>query len=336
MIITSIRPIGASAVRAVANMLAGVVMMLISATVMGQAAFPSKPVRIIVPFGAGGAGDIVTRIVAQQLSIDMGEQFVVDLRPGAAGSIGSAAAARAPADGYTLVMGSIASHAINSSLYKNMPYDPVKDFAPLSLVATFDNVLVVNPSFPSKTVEELVSLARQRPGSINYASAGNGTTPHLSAELFQLLTKTKLVHIPYKGGAPGIADVLGGHVPLMFPPLAEALPHIKRGALRALGTTGSERSPSLPDVPTIAEAGVEGYQLSGWIGLLLPAGTPPTIIEQLGSAVRRVMKSEHIRQKIGDAGARPIGTTSEEFGKIIKADIKKWALVVKDAGVKIQ
>lgn len=335
MAITSIRAAGFSALGAAARVVAWVAMMTSSVITFGQD-YPNKPVRIIVPFASGGAADIVTRIVAQQLSTDVGEQFIVDLRPGAGGGIGTAAAAKAPADGYTLVMGSIGTHAINSYLYSNLPYYPVKDFTPLSLVAAYDNVLVANPSFSAKTVQDVVAMARQRPGAINYAHPGDGTTPHLAAELFQFLTKTKLVPIGYKGGAPAITDLLGGHVPLMFPTMGEALPHIKRGALRALGTTGSKRSPNLPDVPTIAEAGVAGYEMSGWIGLLLPAGTPTPIVQKLSAAVLKVMKSEDIRKKLSDGGATPIGSTPEEFAKVIKADLEKWERVVKSAGIRAQ
>ncbi|MBI4185843.1 tripartite tricarboxylate transporter substrate binding protein [Candidatus Berkelbacteria bacterium] len=316
--------------------LAGLLLLISAAVTWAQRAdFPSKPIRIIVPFATGGAADVVTRIVAQKLTEDLGQQIVVDLRPGAGGNIGTAVAAQAAPDGYTLVMGSIGTHAINRSLYKQLPFDPVKDFVPLSLIATYDNVLVVHPSFPAKSVAELVTIIRQRPSDINYASPGNGTTPHLSAELFQYLTKLKLVHVAYKGGAPAITAVMGGHVPIMFPTMAEGLPHVKGGRLRALGVTGDRRSPNLPDVPTIAEAGVTGYQMSGWIGLLLPAGTPKQVVDQLSREVVRAMRSEDVRKKLTDSGARPIGNQPDEFRKIISEDLKKWATVVKNAGIQL-
>lgn len=316
--------------------LAGCLSLGSASSIYAQATdFPSKPVRIIVPFAGGGAADVVTRLLAQKLTENLGQQIVVDLRPGAGGNIGTTMAAKAPPDGYTLVMGSIGTHAINASLYKQLLFDPIKDFIPLSLIGSYDNVLVVHPSFPAKSVKELINIARQRPGEINYASAGNGTTPHLSAELFQLLSKIKLVHVAYKGGAPAITDVMGGHIPMMFPTMAEALPHVKGARLRALGVTGRLRTPNLPDVPTIEEAGVVGYEMSGWIGLLLPAGTPKPIIDRLSQEILKAMQSEDLRKRLLDSGAQPIGNRPNEFEKIISDDLKKWADIVKNAGIRL-
>ena len=295
--------------------------------------YPSKPIRFIVPYASGGPADVVARVIGQKLSENLGQQVVVDLRPGAGGNVGTAAAAKAPPDGYTMVMGTIGNYVFNLSLYKKLPYDPVKDFAPVSLVASYGNVLVVHPSLPVRSVKELVAMALKRPGELNYASAGNGTSIHIAAELFQFMTRTKLVHVPYKGGAPAVVDLVGGHVPIMFDTITEALPHIRSGRLRALGVTGSQRSRNLPDVPTIAEAGVAGYAFIGWTGVFVPAGTPASIVDRLNEEIVKVVQSPEIGSRITQDGADPVGSTPEELARTIDSGFKKWDVVIKKAGI---
>jgi tripartite-type tricarboxylate transporter receptor subunit TctC len=298
--------------------------------------YPSKPIRLVVPFAAGGATDVLARLVGERLTASLGQQVVVDNRPGAGGNIGSDIVARAEPDGYTILMGAVGTHAINPSLYPKMPYDPVKDFAPVTLVASVPNVLVVNPEVPAKSVEELIDLAKAKPGELNFASSGNGTSIHLSGELFKAMTGTDIVHVPYKGSGPAVTDLLGGQVQMMFDNMPSSLPHVKAGKLRALGVTSAKRSPALPEVPTIAEAGVPGYDATSWFGILAPAGTPEPVVTRLQGAIVQALGEPEMRQRMADLGAEPVGDTPAEFGQFIAAEIAKWAKVVNDAGVKLE
>jgi len=298
-------------------------------------AFPSKPMTIIVPFPAGGTTDILARILGQYMSTAMGQPVVIDNRAGAGGNIGGQAAARAPADGYTLFMGTVGTHAINASLYKKMPFDPVKDFAPLTRVAMVPNLLVAHPSQPFKTVSELIAYAKANPGKVTYASSGNGTSIHLSGELFKSMTKIDMTHVPYKGSAPAVNDLLSGQVAIMFDNLPSALPHVKAGKLRPIAVTSAKRSPELPDIPTVAEAGVPGFEATSWFGMFAPAGTPPAIVNQLNAVMVKALNDPDIRKKISDQGAEPHPEKPAEFAAFIQAESVKWGKVVRDSGASL-
>jgi len=297
--------------------------------------YPSKPVRMVVPFPPGGTTDILARAVGQKLSESWGQQVVIDNRPGAGGNIGTDIVAKSPADGYTLLMGTVGTHAINASLYGKLPFDPVKDFAPVTLVASVPNVLVVNSTVDSKSVKELIALAKSKPGQLAFASSGNGTSIHLAGELFKSMTGTAMLHIPYKGSAPAIAELLGGQTNMMFDNLPSAMPHIKSGRLRALAVTSVRRSPALPDIPTIAETGISGYEASSWFGVLAPAGTPKDIVAKIQGDIARALNAPEIKERLSGQGAEPVGNTPEQFAEHIKAESAKWARVVKDSGAKV-
>ncbi len=301
--------------------------------VAAQAGYPSKPVRFIVPSAAGGGTDIIARSLAQKLSESLGQQFVVDNRPGAGQMIGIELAAKSAPDGYTLVMAA-STLAINSIMFKKVSYDPVRDFAPITQAASLPNVLVVHPSLPVRTVRELIALARQRPGQINFASAGIGTSPQMSIELLKSMAGIDLVHFPYKGTTPGIVDLLAGEVTVMTPNVLTALPHIKAGKLRALAVTSARRSEALPDVPTIAESGLPGYDSTQWYGVLAPAGTPRGIVAKLHVEMVRALRLPDVRERLAADGAEPVGSTPEEFAAFIKSEIEKWARVATAAGIR--
>ena len=300
----------------------------------GQAAYPTKPVRIVVPFPAGGTTDIIARATAQKLSEAWGHQVIVDNRPGAAGNIGAELVAKSAPDGYTLLMGTVGTHAINSSLYAKMPYDHVKDFAPVILVAGVPNVLVVNPEVPVKTVPELIAYVKTNPGKLNFASSGSGTSIHLSGELFKTMTGVQMTHVPYKGSAPALTDLMGGQVQLMFDNLPSSLAFIKAGKLRALAVTSTTRAAALPDVPTVADF-VPGFEASSWFGLLAPAGTSPAIIAKINGEVAKWLATPEAREKLTAQGANIAGGTPEDFAKHIQAETAKWAKVVKESGAKV-
>jgi tripartite-type tricarboxylate transporter receptor subunit TctC len=301
----------------------------------GAANYPAKPVRLVVPFPAGGTTDILARAVAQKLSEAWGRQMIVDNRPGAGGNIGSDLVAQSAPDGYTLLMGTVSTHAINPSLYKNMPYDHVKDFAPVILVAGVPNVLVVNPSLPVHSVPELIAYAKANPGKLNFASSGNGTSIHLSGELFKAMTGVEMTHVPYKGSAPALTDLIGGQVQLMFDNLPSSLPFIKAGKLRALAVTSGARAAALPDLPTLAESGLPGFEASSWFGVLAPAGTPRDIVAKLNGAIAGWLASPEAKEKLLAQGAIAAGGTPEDFARHIGAETSKWAKVVKASGAHI-
>ena len=297
--------------------------------------FPSKPMTIVVPFSAGGTTDILARIVGQALSNELGQSVVVDNRAGAGGNIGAAVAAKAPADGHTLFMGTVGTHAINASLYKKLPFDPIKDFAPLSRVANVPNVLVSHPSQPYKTVSELIAYAKSHPGKVNYASSGSGSSIHLSGELFEAMTKTGMVHIPYKGSAPAVNDLLANQVDIMFDNLPSAIAHVRAGKLRAIAVTTAKRSEQLPQVPTIAESGVPGYEATSWFGLFAPAGTPVAVVAKLNAAIVKVLGQPEVKRKITEQGGDPSPEKPEQFAAFIQAESLKWGKVVRDSGASV-
>lgn len=295
--------------------------------------YPSKPIRLVVPFPPGGGTDIVTRTVTQKLAEILGASFVVDNRGGAGGSIGTEIVAKSPPDGYALVMVS-GSHTINPSLYKKLPYDSVNDFSPITLVVSGPGILVVHPSVPAKNVRELIALAKSKPGQLIYASAGNGTPPHLAAELFKSMAGVNMVHVPYKGNTQAFPDLISGQVQVSFPTIPSAIPHVRSGRLRALAVTSKQRSHVAPDIPTIAESGLPGYDASSWYGLLAPAGTPASVVAKLQQGVVKVLELPDVKEKMLSQGLDPVGSTPEEFAATIKTEIPKWAKVVKASGAK--
>jgi tripartite-type tricarboxylate transporter receptor subunit TctC len=303
-----------------------------AAAVFAQAGYPSKPVRMVVPSSAGGGTDIVARIIAPELSKRLGQQVIIDNRPGAGTMIGIEVAAKSPPDGYTLLMG-LSTLAINSALYKKVPYDPQRDFAPITQAVSSASIIVVHPSVPVKTLKELIAFARARPGQINYASAGTGTYPHMTMELFLSMAKLKMVHIPYKGTGPAMIDMVAGQVATMAATILTGMPQIRAGRLRPLGITSAARSPIVPDLPTVAEAGLPGYESVQWYGMLAPARTPRDIITRLHGEATRVLQQPEIKARFAGDGADPVGNTPEEFTRYIQSELTKWAKVARDAGI---
>jgi tripartite-type tricarboxylate transporter receptor subunit TctC len=318
-------------VRAILFLLAA----LACAQAAAQPAYPARPVRFIVPSAAGGGTDIIARAISVKLGERLGQQFVVDNRPGAGQMIGIELAAKSPADGYTILMAA-STLAINPVMYKQVPYDPVRDFAPITQAATLPNVLAVHPSLPVKSVAELVAYAKENPGKLNFASAGIGTSPQMSIELLKSMTGIDMVHIPYKGTAPGVVDLLAGQVLVMAPNVLTALPHIKSGKLRALAVTSAKRSEALPEVPTVAEAGVPGYDSTQWYGVLAPSGTPREIVARLHDAIVRALRDPEVGKRLAADGAEAVGSSPEEFAAFIKSEGEKWAKVAAAAGIKAE
>lgn len=298
-------------------------------------AYPDKPLTMIVPFSAGGTTDILARIVGQALGQELGQTIIIENKPGAGGNIGAQQASRAKADGYTLFMGTVGTHAINQALYKKLPYDPVKDFAPLSRVANVPNLLVAHPSRPYKTVQEMIAYAKKHPGEVTYGSPGSGASPHVSGALFQSMTGAELTHVPYKGSAPAISDLLGNQIAVMFDNMPSAIQHVRSGKLRPIAVTTAKRSPELPDVPTIAEAGVPGYEATSWFGLWAVAGTPAPILDQLHTALAKVLKDPGVSKKIADQGGEVVIETPAQFDAFIKTEAAKWGKVVKESGAEV-
>jgi tripartite-type tricarboxylate transporter receptor subunit TctC len=296
--------------------------------------YPAKPIRMIVAYPPGGGTDIVGRMVAQKLGESLGHSVVVENRGGASGNIGTELAARAAPDGYTILMGNVAPNAINVSLFKNLPFDPVTDLAPVSLVASTPNILVVHPSTPARSVKELIALAKAKPGALNFASAGVGSSSHLAGELFHILAGADIVHVPYKGAGPAMVDVLSGQIQLYFATMPAAMPHVKSGKLAPLAVTSARRSLALPDLPTIAEAGVPAYEASTWYGVLAPAHTPSAVVARLHREIVRILADAALRERLTDQGFEPVGNSPEEFGAYIKSEILKWGKVVRDAGIR--
>ena len=301
----------------------------------GAQQYPAKPIRMIIGFPPGGGTDIIGRIVAMRLSENLRQQILPDNRGGASGQIGAELAAKAPPDGYTVMMAHIAAMSILPSLYPKLPYDPVRDFAPVTLVATSPNVVIVHPSLPARNIKELIALAKARPGQIHYESSGIGTVQHLAGELFKLQAKVNLVHVPYKGGGPAIIDMVAGHVQLGFDVVPVAGPQIKAGKLRALGVTTAKRSALFPELPTVVESGVPGFDLSTWWGLVAPAGVGKDVVARLHGEVVKVLALADVKERIAAAGADIVGNSPEEFGTFIRNERAKYARIVKDANIKI-
>jgi tripartite-type tricarboxylate transporter receptor subunit TctC len=310
------------------------VLLLALVTTAAAQDYPSKPVRLIIPFPPGGSNDVVGRMIATQLSEKLGKQIIVDNRAGAGGVIGTEVAANAPPDGYTLLVISIA-HAVNPWLYK-LTYDPIKSFAPIGILASGPNVLVVNPELPVHSVKDLLALAKQKPGELQYASAGVGSFQHLGGELFKLEAGVNILHVPFKGGGPAMIDVIGGHTKVMFSSLVQTTPHIRSGKLRPLGVGGLKRSPVLPDVPTIAEAGVPSYEAVNWWGIVAPAGTPAAIIEKLHKDLAAVQNTPATQEQFAKEGATVVQMTSADFGKFMQTEMAKWERVVKEGKIKAE
>ena len=318
-------------IAAVRKSLIAVSMLLVAAGAAAQG-YPSKPIRLICPFPPGGAVDIASRAVAAELSKNLGQTVAVENRPGAGGNIGGAEAVRSAPDGYTLFMSTSGIQAINPTLYKKMSFDPNKELAPVSALVSLSNVLVLHPSVPAGNLAEVLALVRSKPGQINYASSGSGTSIHMSAELFKSMTHTNIVHVPYKGSAPAVTDLLGGQVQMMFDNIPSALPHIKAGKLRAIATTGAKRDPALPDLPTIAEAGVSGYEAGVWFGLTVPTGTPKEIIDRLTAESIKSTKSPDFIKRMSELGYVILGTTAEQMAAMTQTELKRWPPVVKASG----
>ncbi|UOB06090.1 Bug family tripartite tricarboxylate transporter substrate binding protein [[Acidovorax] ebreus] len=304
--------------------------------------WPAKPVRIVVPFAAGGTTDILARAIAPELGKAFGQQFIVDNRGGAGGNIGAELVARSAPDGYTLLMGTVGTHGINRALYKQLPYDPIKDFAPVTLVASVPNVMVMNTekarSLGINTVQDFIRYAQANPGKLNMASSGNGTSIHLAGELFKSMTGTYMLHMPYRGSAPALLDMVGGNMDVMFDNLPSSMAHIKGGKLKALAVTSAKRSTALPDVPTVEEAGgpaLKGFEASSWFGLLAPAGTPADIVQRVQQEVAKALATPAVKERLLSQGAIPGGNTSAEFASLIDREHRKWAQVVKASGAKV-
>lgn len=315
----------------------------LAATVLSVAAvgaaqaqgYPNKPVRVIVPYPAGGTTDIIARVAAQQLSERLKQPFVVENKAGANGAIGSVEVARAPADGYTLLMGTASTHGINSAVYKSLPYDAVKDFAPVTIVASTPNIIAVHPSVPAKNLQELLALAKAQPGKLNYGSTSLGGSPHMSAELLKMMAGVDMVHVPYKGAAPMLTDLMGGQVQIGFDNLPSTINFVRSGKVRAIAVTTPQRWPGAPDIPTVAESGLPGYEVSGWFGLLAPAGTPPAVLATIQQALAEAVKQPDVNKQMLDLGAQPVANTPDAFAKLVQADVAKWRDVVKTTGVKL-
>ncbi|MEK6591468.1 MAG: tripartite tricarboxylate transporter substrate binding protein [Pseudomonadota bacterium] len=298
------------------------------------AQYPTKPVRFILPFPPGGGTDTLARILGAKLSDGLAQQVILDNRPGAGANIGAEIAAKSPPDGYTLLMGNIA-HTINMTLYRKLNYNFVKDFAAVSLLASAPNIVVVHPSVPAKSVKELVALARARPGELDYASSGSGSSAHLAAVLMLEMTRTKMNHIPYKGGGPAVVALVSGEVSVGFATTPSVINHVKSGKLRALAVTGAKRSPAAPELPTVSEAGIPGYEVSGWYGILVPTGTPQDIISRLHAESVKVLKLADVTSRMAAAGFEPVGNSPAEFTAFIRNEAEKWAKVVKAAGTRV-
>ncbi len=320
--------------RQVRNFLVGIVIAVMAGGVAAQA-WPAKPIKWVVPFAPGGTTDILARTVGDKLSVALGQPVIIENKPGAGGGVGAEFTAKAAPDGYTIMGGTISTHAINASLYSKLPYDPVKDFAAVTLIARVPNMLVINPSIPAKDVRELIVLLKANPGKYSFASSGNGTSQHLSGELFKSMAGVEMQHIPYKGSPPALQDVMGGQVAMTFDNITTAWPLAKDGRLRALAVTTAKRSPIAPDVPTLAESGLPGFEVGSWQGVFAPAGTPPEIVKRLNAEIVKILNQPDVREKLLALGAEPVGNSPEEFSAMVKAEVVKWSDVVRKSGAKV-
>ena len=311
-------------------------LLLSAASTLGHAqAWPAKPIKYIVPFAAGGTTDILARTISEKLSVALGQPVIVENKPGAGGGVGAAETAKAAPDGYTIMGGTISTHAINATLYSKLSYDPVKDFIPITLIARVPNMLVINNDIPAKNVAELVALMKANPGKWSFASSGNGTSQHLSGELFKGMAGVDMQHIPYKGSPPALTDVMGGQVNMTFDNITTAWVLAKGGKLRAIAVTTAQRSPIAPDVPTLAESGLPGYEIGSWQGVFAPAGTPPDIVKRLNAEIVKIINTPDVQKKLLDLGAEPVANSSEEFTAFVKTEVVKWGEVVKKSGARV-
>ena len=307
--------------------------MVAAAPAQGQS-YPTKPIRIVAPSTPGDAPDVIARLVADKLSVALGQQVVVDNKPGAGGVVGSESVAKATPDGYTLIMGNAGSHGINAAVYSKLPYDIQRDFAPVSQVAIAPNVMVINPSVPANSVAEFIAYAKSQPGKLSYASGGNGSSAHMSMELFKAMAGIDVQHIPYKGSSPALTDLIGGQVAVFIGNMPPTVPHIKSGKLRALAVTTRTRSALMPELPTIADT-LPGYETVAWFGVLAPAGTPPDVVNKLSAEIGKIARSPEMREKLVAMGAEPVGGTPEEFKAVIDRDIAKWKPLAQKVGIKV-
>ena len=298
-------------------------------------AYPSKTIRFVVPYPAGGPLDTVARLLGAKVGESVGQPVVVENKPGAGGNIGADIVAKSPADGYTILMGAVATHAINPSLYKSIPYDPIKDFAPVTQVASTPNVLVVNPGVPAKDVRELIAYAKANPGKLSFGSGSIGSAGHLAGELFKATAGVDMVHVPYKGAAPAMQDLIGGRIQLMFDNLASSLGQVKAGKVRALAVTTAKRSPLAPDLPTIAETGVPGFDISTWFGIFAPAGTPKPALDRLHAEFAKALAAADVRDRMTSMGAEPVGNTPDEFAAFVRSEGEKYSKVIRASGAKV-
>ena len=308
--------------------------LLVHAPLSFAQTYPAKPLRIVVPYAPGGAVDILAREIGQKLTESWGQQVIVDNRPGASGMIGSELGSRAQADGYTLLMGTAGSHAMNPSMYPKIPYDSIRDFTPIILVSSVTNILVINAQVPAGSVKELIALARAKPGELKYASLGNGTSQHLSAELFRIMAGVDMLHVPYKGVPQALTDLVNGQVSLMFTGMAATLPFVKQGRLKALAVTTGRRAGALPELPTVAEAGLPGYESNNWVGMFAPAQTAPAIVARLNAEVTKILSMREMKERFLTQGDDFSANTPGEFAQYLKAEIAKWGQLVKQAGIR--
>ncbi len=318
-----------------AQLLTALLLLGAAAATVGAQTYPAKSIRYLVPYAAGGGTDVLTRIIAQKLGAAWNVPVVVDNRTGASGLIGTETVARSAPDGYTMLM-AINSHAINASLFSKLPYDPIKDFAPVILVATSPNVLTVHPSSPARTVKELISLAQSQPGKLTYASGGPGSGSNLAGELFKMMAKVNIVEVPYKGGGPALNDLLGGQVSMSFVVLQTALPHMASGRLRALAVTSATRTPFAPELPTVAESGLPGYDVFSWYGTLAPAGTPPEIIKRWNVEISKILAMPDVQEKLTGLGMEGKGGSPQQFDQFLRSDWKTWDKLIKSLGIRVQ
>jgi tripartite-type tricarboxylate transporter receptor subunit TctC len=297
--------------------------------------YPSRPIRIVAPSTPGDAPDVIARLIAERLAAALGTQVIVENHPGAGGVVGSDIVAKAPADGYTLIIGNAGSHGINAAVYSKLPYDIQRDFAPVSQIAIAPNIMVINPELPVRNVKEFIAYAKARPGALNYASGGNGSSAHMSMELFKSMAGVDLLHVPYKGSSPALTDVITGQDAVMIVNMPPAVPFVKAGKLRALAVTTKNRSPLLPDVPTVAESGLPGFETVAWFGILAPAATPKDIVNRLSEEIAKIARSPAMRERLTALGAEAVGSTPEEFAAVISRDIAKWTPLAKSVGIKV-
>lgn len=298
--------------------------------------YPAKPIRFIVPFPPGGGNDTVARLVAQKLTLALRQQVLVDNRPGAGGLIGAEVAARSPGDGYTMFLAGVATHGILPNLRKKLSYDPLKDFEAVSLIASAPLLVVVHPSLPVRNVKDLIAIAKAKPGQVNYASNGAGGSSHLAVELFQMMAGVKLVHVPYKGLAPALSDLLSGEVQVMFSSAVAMMPQVKAGRLRAIAMTGARRSPAIPNIPTVAESGLPGYETGSWYGVVVPAGTPRAAVDRLSREIQAIVKSPEFTSKLNEEAVIAVGSTPEAFERHIRSELARWAKVIKSAKIELE